>query len=305
MPFKVIIDFDGTLTAEEDQVGELAERSLRSLAGEILQVPYSLLADEYDSTQRLILDDAHAHGWWVNGAMASYCDEGPFILHTSTLQFLLDESDEHRRAVAAAYPHAPTDPVAACTNDLFHRHTAQIAPVFRPAARETLLTLIAHPRFRPIILTNSLGDKVLRHLNSLALPVPVEVLGDTRQYAMDPQWMVSFDHPDFGFVQEWPVDDLHRVDLRRPAYYEALSYAMAESEDGRLFVVGDTFSLPGAVALILGFDFLLLRTRYTPEWCLRAVGEHPRGRVLDDLADLPAALNDLARAERGGVPSNR
>jgi hypothetical protein len=54
--------------------------------------------------------------------------------------------------------------------------------------------------------------------------------------------------------------------------------------------VADTFSLPGALPLMMGIPFFLLHTSYTPEWCARAVDAHPLGHVLDDLADLPGAL---------------
>ena len=59
----------------------------------------------------------------------------------------------------------------------------------------------------------------------------------------------------------------------------------------RLAVVADTFSLPGAVPLVMGVPFLLLRTSYTPAWCVQVVASHPLGHVLDDLTDLPAALD--------------
>jgi hypothetical protein len=81
------------------------------------------------------------------------------------------------------------------------------------------------------------------------------------------------------------------IDLRRPAYYEALQNAAAAGS--RLAVVADTFSLPGALPLMMGIPFFLTRTSYTPDWCLQAVAAHPLGVVLDDLGDLPAALDQL------------
>jgi hypothetical protein len=59
-------------------------------------------------------------------------------------------------------------------------------------------------------------------------------------------------------------------------------------------VVADTFSLPGALPLLMGIPFFLTRTQVTPEWCIRAVRSHPLGHVLDDLSELPAALDGLA-----------
>ena len=288
---KVIIDFDGTLTAEETQVAELAAKSLDTLANEILRVPRQVLSDQYQATQERLLSEPHRHAWEVNGLIASYCDEGAFILNTTTLQTLLRENPSYARAVSTAYPQAEYDPVVDCTNHLFHSHTAELAPRFRPAARNILAALAEHPQRSPIVLTNSLGDKVSRHLATLELAAEVAVLGDTRQYEMDPSWPHRFLHPELGEIQVWPVDTLHSVDLRRPAYHQALVNEAAEGT--HLAVVADTFSLPGAMPLVMDVPFLLLRTAYTPAWCIDVVEAHPLGQVLDDLADLPGALDGL------------
>jgi hypothetical protein len=158
------------------------------------------------------------------------------------------------------------------------------------------MTLIEDPRRTPVILTNSLGDKVQRHLGALALgelSAELQILGDTRQYDMDPEWTQTFPHPlnQQEQIQVWPVDELHSIDLRRPIYYRAL--LMAAADGSQLAVVADTFSLPGALPLVMGIPFFLLQTSYTPAWCVDAVQAHPWGYVLQDLANLPAALNAL------------
>jgi len=288
---KIIIDFDGTLTAEEKQAKPLAEKSLDTLANEIVGAPREELAGVYESTQARLLREPHRYWWEVNGLIASYCDEGAFILNTTTLQVMLSENEAYLQAVTMAFPEAEYDPVVDCTNYLFHRHTAELPPVFRPGARDVLAYLIEHPNREPVILTNSLGDKVHRHLGVLALESAVAVLGDTRQYEMDPDWTHHFPHPELGDIQVWPVSEIYQVDLRRPVYYRAL--IQAAEEDPPLAVVADTFSLPGALPLMMGIPFFLLRTPYTPAWCAQVVDAHPLGYVLDDLADLPTALDAL------------
>jgi len=291
---KVIIDYDGTLTAEETQVAALAEKSLDTLAKEILNAPRETLAADYQATRARLLRTPHRYWWEVNGLVASYCDEGAFILNTTTLQVMLRENPAYAQAVAAAFPQAEYDPVMDCINHLFHRHTAELPPCFRPAAGDVLLALIEHPDRTPIILTNSLGDKVRRHLKVLpldGLDDEIAVLGDTRQYEMVPDWPHRFPHPQPGEIQVWPVSEEYRIDLRRPVYYRALVQAAADGS--QLVVVADTLSLPGALPLMMGIPFFLLRTDYTPAWCARAVEAHPLGRILDDLADLPAALDAL------------
>jgi hypothetical protein len=292
---KVIIDHDGTLTAEETQVAALAEKSLDTLAKEIVGVPRETLAADYQATRSRLLRAPHRYWWEVNGLVASYCDEGAFILNTTTLQVMLQENPAYLQAVVAAFPQAEYDPVVDCTNYLFHRHTAELSPRFRPAARDVLFALARHPDRTPIVLTNSLGDKVHRHLHTLALDDELAVLGDTRQYEMDPNWTHRFTHPQLGDIQVWPVDKEHQIDLRRPVYYQALVGAAADGS--RLAVVGDTLSLPGALPLMMGIPFFLLRTRYTPTWCALAVDAHPLGRVLENLAALPVALDTLPLTE--------
>lgn len=288
---KIIIDWDGTLTAEETQVAALAEKSLDTLANEIIGVPLQTLAADYTATRARLLRAPHRYWWEVNGLVASYCNEGAFILNTTTLQVMLRGTPAYAQAVATAFPQAEYDPVVDCTNYLFHRHTAELPPRFRPAARDVLLALAQHPDRTPIILTNSLGDKVHRHLHTLALDDEIAVLGDTRQYEMDPDWTFHFLHPQLGEIQVWPVSEKYQIDLRRPVYYRALVQAAADGS--QLAVVADTLSLPGALPLMMGIPFFLLRTPYTPAWCAQAVDAHPLGRVLDDLADLPAVLDAL------------
>jgi len=286
---KIIIDFDGTLTAEETQAGLLAEKSLDTLAHEIVGAPRPQLATDYQATRARLLQAPHRYWWEIHGLIASYCNEGAFILNTTTLQVLLRESPTYLRAVTAAFPQTEYDPVVDCTNYLFHHHTAELPPAFRPAARDVLVSLAEHPGRTPVILTNSLGDKVRRHLATLELDGEIAVLGDTRQYEMDPDWTHRFLHPELGEIQVWPVSEKYRVDLRRPAYYRALVQAAADGQ--QLAVVADTFSMPGALPLVMGIPFFLVLTPYTPAWCAQAVDAHPLGYLLDDLADLLAALD--------------
>jgi hypothetical protein len=285
---RVIIDFDGTLTAEETQVEALSERSLDTLASEIVGAPRAQLAADYEATRARLLAAPHRYWWEVAGLIASYCDEGAFILNTTTLQVMLRDDPAYARAVADFFPRSEYDPVVDCTNYLFHRHTAELPPAFRPGARTALEALLADPAREPVVLTNSLGDKVARLLDGLALGGDVAILGDTRQYEMDPRWDHYFPCPPWGQIQVWPVDPLHSVDLRRPTYHRAL---LAAGDDVRLAVVADTFSLPGALPLLMGIPFFLLHTPYTPAWCLHVVEAHPLGRVLDDICQLPVALD--------------
>lgn len=286
---KAILDYDGTLTAEEQQVPEVSRRSLEELADEILHTPLAELEATYQQTRELLLDTPQAYRWEVNGLPVAYCDEGAFILNTVTLQTMLAERPDYAEAVATRFPDAEYDPIATCVNHLFHTHTAPLEAPFRQAASDALHWLTAQPKVEPLVLTNSLGDKVNRNLARLDLP-PVRVLADTRQYELDPDWMPPFAADGDGepFVV---ADELHTIDLRRRVYYEALTHEMADGS--RLAVVADTLSLPGALPLAMGIPFALLRTSYTPNWCAAYVERHPLGSVPDDLAVLPAWIEQL------------
>jgi len=82
---RVILDYDGTLTHEESQVEMLRKRSLSYLATSVLGVSRQILERDYKAVQRRLLEHPERYGWLVDGQMAAYCDEGAFILNTSTI----------------------------------------------------------------------------------------------------------------------------------------------------------------------------------------------------------------------------
>ena len=284
-PIKVILDYDGTLTAEEDQASELAERAITALAEDILKVPRTQVARDYERAKGILLAKPHEFCWEVNGLCASYCDEGAFILNTTTLQTMLRWNPAYVRFVANFLgDDVEYDLVVDCTNYLFHRYTFDLIPHFRGSARQVLLWLLEHPGFTPVILTSSRGDKVTKNLRTLQVG-EIRILGDTRQYEMSPSWDVcgelGLDSP---FVV---VDELHRIDLRRPAYYDALK---REGAGGEMVIVADTLSMPGALPLAMGKKFVLMKTLCTPAWCEAFVRYHPHGLVIERLEELPALL---------------
>jgi hypothetical protein len=287
---KVILDYDGTLTAEEEQVGELAERSIGELSRDILKVPLSQVRADYDRARARILAEPYRFWWEVNGLIAAYGDEGAFITNTTTIQTLLRLNSAYVEAAAESFPHFEYDPIMDCSNHLFHTHTFNLKPCFREGAEEVLDWLLCAADVETLVLSSSKGDKVKKNLRSLGFE-QIRVLGDTRQYGMDPSWEQTFVDDEQGEGQVFRVDDKRTIDLRRPAYYEAL---IREKQGASgLMVVADTFSMPGALPMMLGIPFVLLRTSYTPLWCERYVSEHPCGHVLEDLALLPELVPTL------------
>jgi hypothetical protein len=234
--------------------------------------------------------EPHKYWWEVNGGIASYSDEGAFITNTTTIQTMLRLNTSYARAVEQYFGEVEYDPIVDCSNYLFHKHTFGLEPHFREPTERVLGQLVAHPLLEPIILSSSKGDKVRKNLRILGFE-DIEVLGDTRQYEIDPSWKREFVHPGQGRGQIFKVDEKHTVDLRRPAYYSALVKEMQNAES--LLVAADTFSMPGALPMMMGIPFLLLKTEYTPAWCEAYVTSHPHGEMLPDLALLPSRVEAL------------
>jgi len=287
---KVILDYDGTLTAEEEQVAELAERSVASLSREILKAPLSQVRDDYYRTRAMLLAEPHKFWWEVNGGIASYCDEGAFIMNTTTIQTMLRMNPAYAQAAHDFFPTFEYDPIVDCTNYLFHKHTFDLEPHFREATKDALGEMMAHPRLEPIILSSSKGDKVRKNMRILGFE-DIRVLGDTRQYEIDPSWRKQFAYAGQGKGQIFQLDEKRTIDLRRPAYYNALVKEMEDAEG--LVVAADTFSMPGALPMIMDIPFLLLKTEYTPVWCEAYVSGHPYGEMLPDLALLVKRVEAL------------
>lgn len=298
---KVIIDYDGTLTPEEEQVGQLAEASFDTLSKEILGLPKARIRRDYKTTQQKLLASPHQYSWQVNDVAACYCHEGAFVLNTVTIQEMLGKNGFYNGRVEAAFKGSEYDPVTACTNYLFHKNSALLAPKFRQGVKQALVELINHPQIQPIVLTNSKTDKVKQNLEAIGITQKgsnngkfeheIDILGDTRQYHMEAEWDYHFDHPEHGKIQVLPIDKQFKVDLRRPVYHQAL---LGEAGDGiKVITVGDIFSLVGSVPLMLGMDFILFKAPYVPAWSERFIKSHPRGRMIKDIRQLKKELKEI------------
>jgi len=300
---KVIIDYDGTLTPEEEQVGQLAEAAFETLSKEILGLPKARIRRDYQTTKQKLLAAPQKYSWRVNGVPACYCHEGAFVLNTVTIQEMLGKNGFYNGRVEAAFKGSDYDPVTACTNYLFHKNSALLTPKFRQGVKQALVELINHPQIQAIVLTNSKTDKVKRNLETIGITQKgknngkfeheIDILGDTRQYYMDAAWDYHFDHPRHGKIQVLPIDEQFEVDLRRPIYHQAL---LGQAGDGiKVVTVGDIFSLVGSVPLMLGMDFILFKAPYVPAWSERFVKSHPQGRIIEDIRQLRKELEEILK----------
>ncbi|HRC59221.1 MAG TPA: hypothetical protein PKU97_25030 [Kofleriaceae bacterium] len=159
-------------------------------------------------------------------------------------------------------------------------------PVFRPGAGECLQRLIDRPVF---VVTNSDTHAVASKIATLDREYPgvarltARVHGFARKFDLDPAWD--------GVAPELTLPGLDRpVLLRRRIYHDMLAQVVAEAQGtfAELCVVGDIFELDLALPLALGARVGLVRGARTPEYELAFVRAHPRGRVIEDLADIEA-----------------
>jgi hypothetical protein len=159
-------------------------------------------------------------------------------------------------------------------------------PVFRAGAGEVLRALAGSHTW---IVTNSDTHAVAGKVAALDRDMPgvgwltSRVRGHARKFDVDEAWA--------GAPAELAVPGLDRpVLLRRRAYHDILrelldSVGAAFSD---LVVIGDIFELDLALPLSLGARIGLVAGAHTPPYERAYVAAHPRGRVIESLAEIQA-----------------
>lgn len=159
-------------------------------------------------------------------------------------------------------------------------------PVFRPGAGEVLSKLASEQTF---IVTNSDTHAVAGKVAQLDREAPGvitltgRVRGHARKFDVDDTWT--------GIDAEMALPGLDRpVLLRRRMYHDILKAVLDASGATfqELVVVGDIFELDLAMPLALGARVGLVVSSHTPAYERTFVSEHPRGRVIEHLSEIPA-----------------
>ena len=159
-------------------------------------------------------------------------------------------------------------------------------PVFRTGAGDVLRSL---ERSHAWIVTNSDTHAVAGKVAALDREAPgvawltSRVRGHARKFDVDDAWT--------GAAAELAVPGLDRpVLLRRRAYHDILREVLdaAGATFAELVVIGDIFELDLALPLSLGARIGLVASARTPAYEREFVDTHPRGRVIEDLAEVPA-----------------
>jgi FMN phosphatase YigB (HAD superfamily) len=159
-------------------------------------------------------------------------------------------------------------------------------PVFRPGAGEVLRELGGQDVW---IVTNSDTHAVAGKIAHLDRDVPgvawltSRVRGHARKFDVDDTWT--------GVEPELTLPSLDRpVLLRRRAYHDILRAILdaTGASFADLVVIGDIFELDLAMPLALGARIGLVSSAHTPVYERAFVAAHPRGRVIEDLRDVPS-----------------
>ena len=159
-------------------------------------------------------------------------------------------------------------------------------PVFRPGAGDALRSLVGHEVY---VVTNSETVAVASKLDRLDKVSPgagwlaPRVRGQARKFDVDDAWP--------GVAAELAMPGLARpVLLRRRHYHDILASCLRDagaSGFSDLTVVGDIFELDLALPLALGARVGLIASPRTPAYEVEYVAAHPRGRILQSVADIP------------------
>lgn len=281
-PALVVLDFDGTLTDADAHAPAFLAASRRALAAR-LGWDEATVQREWERVDAEVAALPPEAAWTVDGLDACPANADPYLTANGVVRRLL-----------AAHAALAGEELAARVLDVHRAAYEQVAPPFRPDARELLVSLCGGG-LRVSVVTNSRTDTVERLLDALAFPGRGGVLvrGDAAKFSVGTDGLADPRLQALPALIEWP--ELARpVRLRRGRYFEVLAALWNETatHPGSTLVVGDNFELDLAMPAALGAHVhLALRASTMPheERLARAMA---RGEASERLA---AVLERIAR----------
>ncbi|MGE5186686.1 MAG: HAD family hydrolase [Acidobacteriota bacterium] len=275
----LVLDFDGTMTDAEAEGRPFTEGYLEDLCVLVGRTPgdTEILAVAAEVEGELARAPAAHPFVWMGRAVAPATVD-PYLRIVPIAHRILDRY--------GALPGA-LDRNRLLAGVLFKYNYSKTLgrPVFRSGAGKILRELGGSPTW---IVTNSDTHAVAGKIAALDREAPgvawltSRVRGYARKFEVDDSWTAA---PD-----ELAVPGLDRpVLLRRRAYHDNLATVLAEAGQtfADLVVVGDIFELDLALPLALGARIGLVASSRTPAYEREFVASHPRGAIIEDLADIP------------------
>lgn len=275
----LVLDFDGTMTDAELEGRPFREGYLDDLCALVGRPAHDEevygIAEAVET--ELAVEPASHPFLWMGRAVAPATVD-PYLRMVPIAHRILDRF--------GAIP-SPTDRGRLLGSVLYRYNYAKTLghPVFRAGAGEVLRSLAGTEAW---IVTNSDTHAVAGKVAALDRDAPgvawltSRVRGHARKFDVDDAWT--------GVEPELAVPGLDRpVLLRRRAYYEILREILdgAGATFAELVVVGDIFELDLAMPLSLGARIGLVASARTPAYERAFVEGHPRGRVIEDLSEVP------------------
>jgi FMN phosphatase YigB (HAD superfamily) len=275
----LVLDFDGTMTDAEAEGRPFRDGYLEDLCAlvgrpagdaEVLAIAAGVEAELARAPE------AHPFLWMGRAVAPATVD--PYLRMVPIAHRILDQFD--------ALPGA-SDRGRLLGNVLYKYNYAKTLghPVFRPGAGEALRALGGTQAW---IVTNSDTHAVAAKVAALDRETPgvawltSRVCGHARKFDVDDAWT--------GAPAELALPGLARpVLLRRRNYHAILRTILdgAGASFSDLVVIGDIFELDLAMPLALGARVGLVGSAQTPAYERSFVAAHPRGRVIEDLRDIP------------------
>lgn len=273
----LVLDFDGTVTDAELEGVPFRDGYLDDLAALTGrdQSEIHTMARRFEAE---IAKDPDRHGWVYGGRIVAPATVDPYLRIMPVARKILDACEAFNDA---------TDRDRLLDAVLYKYNYQKTEIAFRPGARDLLLSLAGSPVY---VVTNSHTEPVQDKIRDLSRQGDLEWLldrvhGRAKKYVID---------DDFAEIPEsMEIAGLSRpVLLRRRRYYEVVSTLLEREgiEWADLLVVGDIFELDLALPLAMGARVGLMVNPFTPGYEKDFVSGHPRGQLLDSLAEIPALL---------------
>jgi hypothetical protein len=276
----LVLDFDGTMTDAEAEGRPFRDGYLDDLCALVGRpaLDPEILAIAAEVEAELAAAPASHPFLWMGRAVAPATVD-PYLRMVPIAHRILDRFDAL---------HGALDRGRLLGGVLYKYNYAKTLghPVFRPGAGEVLKRLAESEAW---IVTNSDTHAVAGKVAALDRETPgvawltSRVRGYARKFEVDDTWT--------AVAPELTLPGLDRpVLLRRRAYHDILAQLLADAGAtfADLVVIGDIFELDLAMPLALGARVGLVVSPYTPAYERAFVAAHPRGCVIEDLAEIPA-----------------
>ncbi|MFN0247410.1 MAG: HAD family hydrolase [Kofleriaceae bacterium] len=274
----LVLDFDGTMTDAEAEGRPFRDGYLEDLCALVGRsagdAEVLAIADEVE-VELARAPEQHPFLWMGRAVAPATVD--PYLRMVPIAHRILDRFE--------VLPSA-TDRGRLLGNVLYKYNYAKTLghPVFRGGAGDVLRSLSGTDAW---IVTNSDTHAVAGKVAALDREFPgvvwltSRVRGHARKFDVDDTWS--------GVAAELALPGLARpVLLRRRRYHDILADILraANATFADLVVVGDIFELDLAMPLALGARVGLVSSARTPVYERAFVAEHPRARMIDDLAEV-------------------